>query len=94
MKVYNLYHSQEFDERVKQYEKGVWCLHISSSPAIEEYGMTDYSNNFFEYRLMHYSSKECDSLTHNDEVECLYMFGETVLITIHKYGQCPYKLKG
>ena len=35
----------------------------------------------------------CTEFTTDNEVECYYLFGETLLIGHHKVGQCPHKLR-
>lgn len=34
----------------------------------------------------------CTEFTADNEVNCYYLFGETILIGHHKVGQCPWKL--
>ena len=48
-----------------------------------------------ESRLGHtpHSPKECRKLGPGDVFDCYYIFGETVLHTVHGFGECPY-LKG
>lgn len=94
MECFNLYGTEEYEERASKYFEGSSMFYISTLSCLELYGLSSHPKIFFEHRLMHHSQKKCDKLTPNDTVECLYMFGETVLITTHKYGQCPYKLKG
>lgn len=39
-----------------------------------------------------FPSQLCTEFTADSEVDCYYLFGETLLIGHHKVGQCPWKL--
>lgn len=47
--------------------------------------------DFWSCRLLHGADIRCNDLTPNSIVDCYYLFGETLFITTHLYGECPWK---
>jgi hypothetical protein len=48
---------------------------------------------FYESRRLGHCSKTpkpCTELGPGDMFDCYYLFGETILHTIHAFGECPY----
>jgi hypothetical protein len=57
----------------------------------------ELNSKIFSLRLGHSHDRRfpnlgCTEFTADNEVECYYLFGETLLIGHHKVGQCPWKL--
>lgn len=84
------------------YETEFWSSHeeevpwkMSTSLALELYPNCPemYWPTRLAHRILNDSTENCSLLQpHKDDVQCIYLFGETVLISTHKYGECPWKM--
>lgn len=62
---------------------------------LDHYDQSHMLHLWDERRLAHDRGPHmsCSNLKPGDTVTCLYIFGETLLVQKHLYGECPYLLK-
>ena len=75
------------------------CTNICAPTSGWYYTYPDWDRKaeIFDRRLGHSHDRRfpdllCTEFTADNEVNCYYLFGETLLIGHHKVGQCPWKL--
>ncbi len=90
----SIYDTNEWNERRREPDdRSNIPAYLSAAVHIEHYPRYNKEHNQFTPNLAHYSKDViCSRLTKDDTVECLYLFGETILVTEHKFGCCPWKL--
>ena len=75
------------------------CYNVLGFRSGWHYIYPDWQHNakILDNRLGHSHDRQfpdllCTEFTADNEVDCFYLFGETLLIGHHKVGQCPWKL--